>query len=110
MARHIRIEFVGLNDGEAERKAEGLREAFAKADAEIPVERIPDPHRQSAGVVLAVTLGTPTALIIAAAIENFIGRDDTSVRISADSNTIFEGGAESVAELRPALTQAAAEQ
>jgi hypothetical protein len=110
MLRHIHIEFVGLSDGEAERKAEGLLDALAKADSDIPVERIPDARRQSAGVVLAVMLGVPTVLIVAATIESFIGRDGTTVRISAKSRTIFEGGAESAAKLRPALNQVASGQ
>lgn len=104
--RQIRIEFLGLSDAEAEAKAERLAEALTSAAVKVPVERLPDPRRQSAGIILAVSLGPPTALLIAATIENFISRDDTSIRVTADAKPIFEGGRESASQLRPALSQA----
>jgi hypothetical protein len=102
----LKIEFVGVPDHEAEHKAERLRADLERKSPHTLVVQIPDPLRQSAGIVLAITLGPAAALIVAAALEDFIWRDDTSIRVSAAGTPIFEGGRAEASQLPKALASA----
>lgn len=104
--RTLTIEFVGISEGEAEIKTERLIAMLEDTAQDIAVGRLADPKAQSAGIILTVTLGPPAALILAAALEDFICRDDTRLRISANAETVFEGASGQTAVLPGALTAA----
>jgi hypothetical protein len=104
----LTIEFIGVKDNEAVAKADRLRSELKRKSPGISINQLAADRGQSAGLILAVTLGPPMVLAVAAALEAFICQDNTRIRVSSETESLFEGARKEASELKAALTTAVA--